>query len=66
MFIVSKLWNTKMHPDDIEPSIRQSLKDLGLDYLDLYLIHWPHAKARGDDGFPMNEDGTPKVRKIFI
>lgn len=58
VFITSKLWNTKHHPDDVEPSLLQSLKDLRLDYLDLYLIHWPYAFQRGDVPFPRAEDGT--------
>jgi alcohol dehydrogenase (NADP+) len=39
MWITSKVWND-MH-DNVEASCRKSLKDLRLDYLDLYLIHWP-------------------------
>lgn len=47
LWITSKVWNDKH--DDIEGACLQSLKDLQLDYLDLYLVHWPfpnsHAKG---------------------
>lgn len=57
VFITSKLWNTRHNPEDVEPSLLQTLKDLKLDYLDLYLIHWPYAFKRGDVPFPRGEDG---------
>lgn len=59
VFIVSKLWNNRMHPSDVEPTIKSTLADLGLDYIDLYLVHWPHARKSGKETHPMNEDGTP-------
>ena len=43
VFVTSKLWNTKHHPEDVEEACRTSLARLGLSYLDLYLIHWPMA-----------------------
>merc|ERR1712130_1003884 len=55
IFITSKLWNTKHHPEDVEAACRKTLEDL-----DLYLIHWPVAFQRGEDGVPKNEDGTIK------
>ncbi|XP_011307499.1 aldose reductase [Fopius arisanus] len=59
LFITSKLWNTYHTTDLVEHAINQTLENLGLDYLDLYLIHWPMAYAEGDELFPNNADGTP-------
>lgn len=41
IFITSKLWNNSHAPGDVEPALDQTLKDLGVGYLDLYLMHWP-------------------------
>lgn len=57
MFITSKLWNTKHNPSDVRPALMGTLGDLGLDYLDLYLIHWPIALKDGDDPFPKDDKG---------
>ncbi|XP_071686423.1 D-galacturonate reductase-like [Rutidosis leptorrhynchoides] len=41
LFITTKLWCTGTEGHLVLPAIKQSLKDLGLEYVDLYLIHWP-------------------------
>ncbi len=41
IFVTSKLWNDKHADEDVIASCRKSLADLRLDYLDLYLVHWP-------------------------
>lgn len=41
LFITSKLWLTDFGHQNVEEAYRQSVEKLGLDYLDLYLMHWP-------------------------
>jgi diketogulonate reductase-like aldo/keto reductase len=41
LWVTSKLWNDKHGEDDVMASCRKSLADLRLDYLDMYLVHWP-------------------------
>ena len=41
LFITSKLWSTNHRPEDVRPQAIKCLEDLGLTYLDLFLIHWP-------------------------
>ena len=48
MFIVSKLWNTFHSRERVQPALELSLKKLKLDYVDLYLIHWPVSFADDD------------------
>ena len=47
LWITSKVWNDKHELGQVIASCRQSLADLGLDYLDLYLVHWPFPNSHG-------------------
>ena len=47
LFVTSKLWNSFHAAEDVEKAVRESLEALQLDYLDLYLIHWPIAHQPG-------------------
>ncbi|XP_037071741.1 aldo-keto reductase family 1 member B1-like [Pollicipes pollicipes] len=57
VFITSKLWNSFHAPELVIPALKRTLADLGLEYLDLYLIHWPMGYKEGDDLFPKDSDG---------
>ncbi|KAL8746165.1 MAG: hypothetical protein Q9190_001776 [Brigantiaea leucoxantha] len=57
IFITTKLWNNCHHPDDVESALDASLEDLGMDYVDLYLMHWPSAFGRGSSPFPKDSNG---------
>ncbi|CAI9113260.1 OLC1v1013833C1 [Oldenlandia corymbosa var. corymbosa] len=55
LFITSKLWVTQNHPDLVLPSLKQTLETIGLEYLDLYLVHWPVRVKKEADAFKLTE-----------
>ncbi len=48
VWVTSKLWNHCHAKADVEASLRETLSQLKLDYLDLFLVHWPVTGNEGD------------------
>ncbi len=68
LFITSKLWNDMHAEEDVVPAFMHSLNDLQLDYLDLYLIHWPfpNTHAPGVDVTSRADDAKPYIHEDYM
>ncbi|NMB46583.1 MAG: aldo/keto reductase [Firmicutes bacterium] len=68
LWITSKLWNDKHAEQDVIPACMQSLEDHGLDYLDLYLIHWPFPNyhAPGVDVTSRDANAQPYIHENYM
>ena len=65
LFITSKVWNTERGYDKTLRACEKSLKGLGMDYLDLSLIHWPaNAKQFGDRADAINVDTWRAMERL--
>src|SRR5580698_981168 len=58
LFVTTKLWNSNHRPERVEPAFQASMDRLGLQYLDLYLIHTPFAFQPGDNQDPRDQNGN--------
>jgi len=68
LWVTSKLWNDKHREADVIASCEKSLVDLRLDYLDLYLVHWPfpnHHPA-GCDVSMRNPHAVPYIHENYM
>lgn len=68
LWVTSKLWNDKHAEQDVISACKQSLKDLQLDYLDLYLIHWPFPNhhAQGVDVNSRDPHAVPYIHENYM
>ena len=68
VWITSKLWNDKQGEADVIPSCKQSLADLQLENLDLYLVHWPFPNHHppGCDVTARNPHAVPYIHESYI
>lgn len=64
IFICTKVWNHLHEPDEVQWSLQTSLNNLKMDYVDLFLVHWPIAAVSNEDHTPkLGEDGKYIIKK---
>jgi len=63
VWVTSKLWNNAHKKEDVIPALKQTLKDLQLEYLDLYLIHWPVA-FKSNVSFPEKAEDFLSLEEV--
>jgi alcohol dehydrogenase (NADP+) len=65
IWITSKLWNSDHKHEQVVPALQETLKDLQIDYLDLYLVHWPVVLKPGTV-FPESPDDFVSLDEVPI
>jgi len=64
LFVTTKLWNTFHQPSDVKDAFMKSLTALGLDYIDLYLIHFPVGFTKNGDSPMSMKDGKLDIDPV--
>lgn len=65
VFVTSKVWNTERGYDKTIAAFEASLEKLGMDYLDLYLIHWPAIEKQDDDWEELNKESWRALMDLY-
>lgn len=64
LFICTKVWNHLHEPEEVKWSMQNSLEKLKMDYVDLFLVHWPIAAVSNDEHMPkLGDDGKYIIKK---
>jgi alcohol dehydrogenase (NADP+) len=68
LWVTSKLWNDKHNPIDVVPACEQTLRELRLDYLDMYLVHWPipNHHPPGADVSSRSHNARPYIHEEYM
>lgn len=65
LFITSKVWNDMRGYEKTMQAFAQTMEELGLDYLDLYLIHWPASASRFDNWEELNTGTWRAMTELY-
>lgn len=65
LFVTSKVWNTERGYEKTIAAFEKTLSDLGLDYLDLYLIHWPASSSQYDNWEEINLETWKAMTELY-
>ena len=65
LFITSKVWNTERGYESTLKAFDVTMEKLGLDYLDLYLIHWPASSSQFDNWVELNKETWRAMVKLY-
>ena len=64
LFITTKVWSHLYEPDEVKWSLENSLEKLQMDYVDLFLLHWPMAAEKDQKNMPkLGADGKYVIKK---